>query len=92
MIAVHKSAKDFTPFRSFPEDVTYFGAARTVDEAPSNIPGLPSNCLQLESIDDASQPPVLQARVMRNVSGLNVETFWRAADAKRAFEQSFECT
>ena len=69
MIAVHKSAKDFTPFRSFPEDVTYFGAARTVDEAPSNIPGLPSNCLQLESIDDASQPPVLLNFSSRDLMG-----------------------
>ena len=69
MIAMHRSAKDFTPFRSFPEDVTYFGAARTVDEASSSIPGLPSHCLQLESGADASQPPLLLSFSSRDLMG-----------------------
>lgn len=34
---------------------------------------------------DASRPPVLQARVVRSVSGLKVATFERAASAMREF-------
>ena len=54
MIALHKSVKDFTPFRAFPEDVSYLSSSRRVAEATPSASK--QHCLQLEGDSRLAQP------------------------------------
>jgi hypothetical protein len=55
-IALYKNQKDFTPFRAFPEDVTYLTSSRCVEEAQTA--GLPGYCISLEGDGSLAQPPL----------------------------------
>ena len=60
-INLYKSTKDFTTFRSFPDDVVYLTSSRIVEEAAMvlTLPAKSSFCLHLEGDGRLAQPPLL---------------------------------
>ena len=87
-IAWHKSSKDFTAFRAFPEDVAYLGRSRIIAEVLAEAaPGVPAYCLQLEGDETMSQPSLLLSFASRDElaawskalqpTAVKADEFWR---------------